>query len=292
MVSLFLFPYTVIQTLFFYYFLSLSLSSTAFNTLFQLEFLQQRDKLVYFAIAENISSLLIDPQSSTMSEQSFLDLSIIDNLEALIGVDGRLSEKEGLAVLVLVILRDWSIYPGKIRFNTLERLLGSIVRFLKENHPFLRDMITLDLIHLYQLTLILSDKGLIEGITSSILAFQTVEAYISQEIIVAITRRKRPAQRVGFDAGGSSQRSNEGNERNPLEMNPDELLEAVMNTEATEANALLRGMVASATAGGNTANTTNNPATGSSTSTNDSGGALDAGYSAYEKVCNITKKVK
>lgn len=190
-------------------------------------------------------------------------------------------------MILLVILSNWIHFPSNLHFITLERLLSYIIPFLKENNPFLRDIITLNLIYIYQLTIALNGKGLVIGISEAILTYHTLEEYISQQIVVAITRRKRPAQRVGFDAGGSTSINNGSNQTTndgeAMNVVGDELLNAVMTNETNEVNNLLRGMIS--TANSNNANNANPNQASTST-------ALDAGYSAYEKVCNITKKVR
>jgi hypothetical protein len=258
-----------------------------------------KNRVVNLTVAENIGKLMVDQTSRQCEEKVFEQTSLLPKLEKLIfgNVDEKtpfLEEKEFYLMNLLAMIKYWISFPGRIHFNTVERILRVLISLLKENNSFLRDMTTQSLIYLYYLSTVLNPLKMILDIPDSILISQSLNEYISNEIIISITRRKRPNQRVGFDAGGGNTRQQTAaeaagtgqNQQTTEANNLDQLLETAMNATNTEAAQLLRGMVETTA----NANSSNNPAAASTRNDADIT-VSDSGYSVYEKICNITKKI-
>jgi hypothetical protein len=258
-----------------------------------------KNRVVNLTVAENVGKLMVDQTSRQCEEKVLEQTNLLPKLEKLIfvNVDEKtpfLEEKEFYLMNLLAIIKYWISFPGRIHFNTVERILRVLISLLKENNSFLRDMTTQSLIYLYYLSTVLNPLKMILEVPDSILISQSLNEYISNEIIISITRRKRPNQRVGFDAGGGNTRQQTAaeaagtgqNQQTTGNNNLDQLLETAMNATNTEAAQLLRGMVET-TANTNTAN---NPAAASTRNDADIT-VSDSGYSVYEKICNITKKI-
>jgi hypothetical protein len=326
-------------------------------------------KIIYFTIANLVTSM-ISFQDEIMNDIRLCDL--FDNLllydngllslpkgiassissqknEEFKMIPSLLEEKQCLASIILTLLKSWvsfstigsvsSVSKLTIRFHSIERILKGLLYFLRINNPFLRDITTLGLIHLYLLCKGASSSssvdsqssivitGLEEGVltlpsssssssssttsqASSTSAVLSLEEYISKEIIISITRKKRPLQRLGFDvlssgnrnnnatavgsAGGgetSNNRNNTNNNRNDggdqqgrERTREEELLEAANAMNIDEIVGM--GGIDALLGRNQEANTNNDNAAAAAAE------ELDNGFRIYEKVCNIAKKVR